>query len=639
MSKWDGITHNSWLSQYRSPFGAVTAGTKVSLFLRVQDCGVKAKLRLWMNGAERIVEGTRCEDGYAFELQAPEKPCLIWYYFILETDGESKYYGGESGEGRLYPHIDPPAWQITVYEAYETPEWFREGICYQIFPDRFARAGADLKERARYHENMGRRILRHEDWNEPLLYKPLPGEKDYDPCDFYGGDLEGIREKLPYLKELGIKCIYLNPVFESPSNHRYNTSDYEKVDPLLGGDEALKALAREAREQGIRLMLDGVFSHTGDDSVYFNKYAHYPEKGAYQSRDSKFFPWYDFIEFPDMYHSWWGFRTLPELRESTPEYMAFVASLFKRYAAMGITSWRLDVADELPDAFIAFLRKSLKELDKDGVLLGEVWEDASNKEAYGELREYVYGRELDSAMDYPFRNAVVDFLLSRAGAHELARRLNELREHYPKPFYEAQMNLLGSHDTVRILTALSGAPDRDALSREEQALYAPSEEDMRRARARLVMAAAVQMSLPGVPCIYYGDEAGAQGMADPFCRGTYPWGHEDKELLESYRKLTGARSANKALMRGGCALRAYGESMFAILRSCEDQSALLLINRSESYQMVCACAEDFREGPDEKDLFMKEKYRDLLSGAEVAMTAGSVRMVMSPLSAALLISQ
>lgn len=624
---------------YRSPFGAVAAGSEVSLYLRVPDASVLSRLRLWMNGAEHILEGRRVNDGYSFTLRAPERPCLIWYYFTLESEAERKYYGGTSGMGRLYANAEPPAWQISVYEPFETPEWFRKGICYQIFPDRFARGDEYSKERAKYHQTMGRRVIWHEDWNEELLFKPLPGEKDYDPCDFYGGDLDGIREKLPYLKGLGVSCIYLNPVFESPSNHRYNTSDYERVDPLLGGNGALERLAHDAREAGIRLMLDGVFSHTGDDSVYFNKYGHYPEQGAYQSRDSKYYPWYDFVKFPDEYHSWWGFDTLPELRECTPGYMEFIAGLFKRYADMGITNWRLDVADELPDEFIAFLRAELKKLDGEGVLLGEVWEDASNKEAYGVLREYVYGRELDSVMNYPFRDAIVDFLLGRIDAYELTFRLNELREHYPKPFYDSLLNLLGSHDTVRILSVLSGSPGRDELSREEQAEYSPSDDELRRGRARLVMAAAAQMSLPGVPCIYYGDEAGAQGMADPFCRRSYPWGREDRFLLGSYRRLTSARSENKALTEGACALHAYGDSLFAALRCFDGKSALLLLNRSEVCRTFTVSAEDFREGPDAENMFINEKYRDSLSDREVAVTAGGVHMSIGPLSAALLVSQ
>ncbi len=609
------------------------------LFLKVPNASVKARLRLWMDERETMVDGERTREGYSFRLHVPNESGIFWYYFLLESDGEIKSYGGLSGEGMLYSHKEPPSWQVTVYEDFETPEWFKKGICYQIFPDRFARGKESGGEGAKYHRDMGRRVILHENWDEDVCFRPLEGEKFYDPCDFFGGDLDGIREKLPYLKELGVNCIYLNPIFESPSNHRYNTSDYEKVDPILGGDEALMRLADEAKKQGIRLMLDGVFSHTGDDSVYFNKYGRYEELGAYQSLESPYASWYDFVSFPENYHSWWGFKTLPELKENDPKYREFIAKLLARYAAMGISSWRLDVADELPDEFIAFIRKKLKEHDGEAMLLGEVWEDASNKESYGRRRAYVYGNELDGAMGYPFRDALVDFLLYRMDAGGFMARMMTLMEHYPKPFYDAQLNLIGSHDTVRILTALSGAPGRDAMTREDQAVYMPDEESRRRGRARLLMAVTVQMAMPGVPCIYYGDEAGMTGMADPFSRRTYPWGREDNGLLSDYRKLCGARRNSAALTDGGCGMRAYGESVFAVLRSKDNESALLILNRSESSQIVCLSEADFNAGPDAGKLRMAKEYRDVLSGAKVEMSAGNVHMVMSPLSAALLISR
>ncbi len=641
MSKWDGIIHNSWLPAHRSPFGAVTCGAAIKLFIRVPNPAVHARLRLWLEDGECILEGERQAEGYGFSINAPENCGLFWYYFLLDADGETRSYGAHSGEGRLYAHTEPPAWQITVYQAdYETPEWFRKSICYQIFPDRFARGSASKSAEvgAAYHRSMGRRIMLHENWNEEVSFRPLPGERFYDPCDFFGGDLYGVMEKLPYLKELGINCIYLNPVFESPSNHRYNTADYEKIDPLLGGGEAFAALMEEAQRQNIRIILDGVFSHTGDDSIYFNKYGRYPALGAYQSQDSPYASWYDFISFPENYHSWWGFKTLPELRENDEGYRSFIAGLLKRYAQLGVSGWRLDVADELPDAFIRFLRKELKAIDPEALLLGEVWEDASDKEAYGQRRAYVYGEELDSAMGYPFRDALVDFLLYRTDAAGFMQRLMQLWEHYPKPFYEAQLNLLGSHDTVRILTALSGAPSRDAMTREDQAVYAPDEESARRAKARLRMAFMVQMAMPGVPCIYYGDEAGMQGMADPFCRRTYPWGKEDSSILADCKKLAQARRESLALREGLCGMHSYGENVFALLRSHGKQSALLLLNRSESSQIVCVSKADFVDGPGAQRLFMASAYTDVLTGAKLTMAAGGIRMVLSPLSAALLIS-
>lgn len=639
MSDWNGIWHNSRVLAYRTPFGAVTQGSAVRLHIDVPDPSIQVRLRLWIEERERIMEGERQGNGVTFNLQAPDACGLFWYYFILTGDGQTYCYGCSGGEGMLFDHGEPPSWQVTVYAPFETPQWFREGICYQIFPDRFASSGKYMESGAAYHTAMGRRIVLHEDWDEEVNYRPYGKEQFYEPCDFYGGDLYAIEQKLPYLKSLGVSCIYLNPVFESPSNHRYNTADYEHVDPMLGGDAALSSLAKAAAEQGIRLMLDGVFSHTGDDSVYFNKYGRYESLGAYQSAESPYFDWYAFTSFPENYASWWGFKTLPELREDQLSYMAFVKSIFARYAAMGITSWRLDVADELPDSFIAFLRNSLKALDSEGMLLGEVWEDASNKEAYGRRRAYVYGSELDGVMGYPFRDALVDFLLFRMDARGFVNRCGMLRENYPKPFYDAQMNLLGSHDTVRAMTALCGAPHRDALSKDAQAMYLPDEKALWRGRSRMVLAVMTQMAMPGVPCIYYGDEAGLMGMADPFCRRTYPWGYEDESLLMIYKRLTHARRTNGALTRGGCAMRAYGTEVFAILRADEAGSAVLLINRGENAQNVLVDIQDFTEGPDVAALRIDAVYRDVLTDARMHAKDGKLALVLRPLSGVLLISE
>ncbi|HWQ59132.1 MAG TPA: glycoside hydrolase family 13 protein, partial [Clostridia bacterium] len=518
------VLHDSHAPAFRSPFGAIRACGEVRLHLRMDSyLNVRARLRLWIDGGERLIEGNRAGDGIDFAF-ASANTGLVWYFFVIDAPGGTKWYGarnpGFGGTGALYDYA-PPSWQITVYDgAFETPARFRGGLVYQIFPDRFARSNRDDVSRYGYHLSMGRPLLAHESWDEPVLFEPPSGAKDYDPCDFYGGDLAGIEAKLPYLKELGVTCLYLNPVFEAASNHRYNTADYMKVDPMLGGEEALASLAKAAKEQGISLMLDGVFSHTGDDSVYFDRRGVYAGDGAYRTKDSPYAKWYDFASWPDSYRCWWGFKSLPEVNEDEPGYRDFIGRVIDRYAQLGITSWRLDVADELPDGFIEFLRRRLKRSDPDGMLLGEVWEDASNKVDYGMRRAFADGRELDGVMNYPFRAALVDFLLYRMDARGLCLRLNSLRENYPAPFYEACLNVLGTHDTVRIFTTLSGAPHRDALTRREQAEYAPTPDAAARGRARQILAAMVQMAYPGVPCIYYGDEVGLSGMADPFNRAT-----------------------------------------------------------------------------------------------------------------------
>ncbi|MBR6006876.1 MAG: 4-alpha-glucanotransferase, partial [Clostridia bacterium] len=383
--------HNSREKRYRSPQGALPCGTEAVLRLRLWGSDAErasVMLRLWSDGHENLIRGQReYRDGalyHVFYFRTSETPQLEWYYFIIDVGGERRFYGGRTGEGKPSGQ-QPPDFQITVYDgSYHTPDWFKEAVVYQIFPDRFNRGkpdkdGRTALDRLDFHEKLGRRVFRHYDWNEPVLHTALPGEKHYAPCDYFGGDLEGVREKLPYIASLGVSCIYLNPIFEAASNHRYNTGDYMRVDPVLGTGEDLAALVRDASALGIRIMADGVFSHTGEDSVYFNRYGRYNSVGAYSGPQSPYFGWYDFKRFPDKYRCWWGFETLPEVKEDTPTYVEFIGNVLKKWSRYGITSWRLDVADELPDSFIEKLRTMVKANDPEGVLLGEVWDDASNK--------------------------------------------------------------------------------------------------------------------------------------------------------------------------------------------------------------------------------------------------------------------
>ena len=283
--------HDSRQLRYRFPFGAVTEGERITLNI---DCGAgvrNAKLRIWTEGRERIEHGVRTDAGFGFTFYAGTSG-LEWYYFLLDTDEGGYILGSDSplgcGGSRIFTH-DPNSWQITVYEReFETPKAAEGATAYQIFPDRFNRIGRGGLARTGRREELGWTIVKHEDWNEEVLWTPLPGQKDYDPCDFYGGDFEGIEAKLDYLQSIGVTLIYMNPVFEAQSNHRYNTGDYHRADDMLGGEEGLKKLICAARARGIGIMLDGVFSHTGDESVYFNRKGNYPGLGAYQGEGSAY---------------------------------------------------------------------------------------------------------------------------------------------------------------------------------------------------------------------------------------------------------------------------------------------------------------------------------------------------------------
>lgn len=592
--------HDSRRTDCRFPCGAVTANTTVRLRLFLSERFAESDCLLCTKDAlgegvvlmERLREGGRpCREASV----RFDETGLAQYWFVV-NDGKRLLYYGKGGA--LAAEVPEP-FQITVYDpAFKTPKWFKGRVAYHIFVDRFKRSGElGGLERAEHHESLGRTVVKHLDWSEPVLFAPLPGQTEYDPCDFYGGDLRGIAEKLPYLAELGVGVIYLSPIFESPSNHKYNTGDYSMVDPMYGTEEDFRALCEQAERLGIRMMLDGVFSHTGDDSLYFNKYGRYPAVGAANSVDSPYYGWYEFYRYPDSYKSWWGFPSLPEVNELYPSYSEFIATgedaVLKKWVRAGARGWRLDVADELPDEFIALLRSELKKEQPEAVLLGEVWEDASNKFSMGKIRDYVLGSELDSVMNYPFRKAVLDFFRGRTPSEALVDSLETLRENYPPPFFHSCLNLLSSHDVPRALTLLGGGPDKDCgLSREKQAEFSLSPEARRKALRLMALATAVQMCLPGVPCVYYGDEAGMEGCMDPFNRAPFPWGKEDAALQKTVGDWARLRNHYPALRTGRMALASPHRDVFFALRFvCGEKDALgeaaedgvfaLLVNRSE----------------------------------------------------------
>jgi cyclomaltodextrinase len=581
-----------------------------------------------------------------------DRPGLHHYYFKVWADDESFFIGPPAGQnggmGHVYAHV-PHGFQLTAYEENTLHPLLGVNM-YQIFPDRFYCSNkADVLPGIDYHKSMGRQIRIHEDWDERPEYLPLPGRQHYDPCDFYGGNLQGIIDKLPYIKSLGTDVIYLNPVFESPSNHRYNISDYKKIDPILGDAQTLRTLCQKAAQLGMRVMLDGVFSHTGSDSIYFNREGRYGEGGAYRSQQSPYHAWYTFYHFPEDYRGWWGFKTLPETKEEEPSFQRFVMegedSVLTVWARYGVTLWRLDVADELPGAFIQALSAQLKKLDPAGAVLGEVWEDASNKFSHGEQRQYCMGKELDSVMNYPLRESLIGFLCQRMTSAKLAEHIHALAENYPRSFFYSAMNLTSSHDVPRALTQLCGAPDRHSLSREQQASVLFEGERLERGKRLFRLMLALLYALPGSPCIYYGDEAGLQGMADPFNRGTYPWGQEDTELLQVVRATARIR-AHQVFKTGRFFLCAAEDDVLAVVRyirggedafgnPAADALGIVAINRSTQPKEVCFDLSQEYEGYDGYGLgnvvYYDEEY--MLGKEGLHVENGWCRVLLQPESA------
>lgn len=472
--------------------------------------------------------------GWELQLSFAE-PGLYFYWFRL---------GGRRaalGEDRNAEFSDSAsAYQILVYrECFATPAWFKGGIMYQIFPDRFFKSGETLAEKGKWL---------HRDWHETPEFRPNEKGKILNN-DFFGGNFRGILKKLDYLQSLHVTVIYLNPIFRAFSNHRYDTGDYMQLDPMLGSEEDFSALVSECGKRGIRLILDGVFNHTGDDSRYFNKYGTYDEIGAYQSKDSKYYSWYNFRHFPDKYDSWWGIDVLPAVNENCPSYIDFITGengVLRRWMKYPLGGFRLDVADELPDEFVAKIRSAVKSANGDAVVIGEVWEDASNKIAYSTRRKYFQGEELDSVMNYPLKDAIINFVVS-GNTSLLRRTVGMLLDHYPKCVLDSLMNILGTHDTVRVLTALGGVC---AYNKEEMAVLKLSAEQRAVATERLKIAAILLYTFFGVPCIYYGDEIGMEGYSDPFCRKPFAWDLIDEDILSHYRWLGELRSRYTAFRDG-----------------------------------------------------------------------------------------
>ncbi|MDR1691976.1 MAG: glycoside hydrolase family 13 protein [Oscillospiraceae bacterium] len=514
----------------------------------------------------------------------------VWYWFRYErADGSGGFYDNPGalpdGEGEVSP-ANPRGWQQTVIlpDAKPSPDWFGRGVTYHIVPDRFCKGDAKTPEL----ESMpGDRVL-HETWDETPQFLP-DKNGEVRNRDFFGGNIAGVIEKLPYIRSLGVDTIYFSPVFEAASNHRYDTACYTRIDPLFGTEEEFSRLCDEASSLGIRILLDGVFNHTGYNSEYFNGAGFYPTLGAAQSKESPYYGWYCFTEWPDRYDAWWGVYTLPQVNEENPDYFQAIVtgkdSVVRRWLRAGASGWRLDVADELPDWFIEALRAAAREEKDDAVIIGEVWEDASNKIAYGVRRRYLLGRELDGVMNYPLRSSLIGFLMGEDAAN-FKRAMETLRENYPHDAYYSLMNALGTHDTPRILTVLGAAPEDWAQTKEARAQLSLTPEKRALAVRRLKVAACILFTFPGSPCVLYGDEAGLEGFEDPLNRRCYPWGREDAELVSWYKTLGELRAKSEALRAGGIRyLRAEG-GVLAYERVSGGEKVLVCANRGENADAV-----------------------------------------------------
>jgi glycosidase len=546
------IRFNPSFAIHKTPLGANAVGEVVTFKLMVDSHYQFYQVRLLViDDQNRPINRIVSEPMKTIGTTTHQFQCALsqggiyWYYFEVDDVYGTHFITSDEALDALLSDELNLKWHLGIYEATPAPKWPIGKIMYQIMVDRFAKGGeVPIKPGC----------LMHQDWNETPLNDRNIGR------DFFGGTLQGIIKKLDYLQSLSVGIIYLNPIFEASSNHKYDTADFMKIDPMFGSEEDLKTLIQEAKKRSIELIIDGVFNHTGADSIYFNRYQNYPTLGAYQSKESPYYHWYRFIHHPNQYHSWWGFKNLPSVDQSNEDYLEFITGdggVLNHWMRLGLRGIRLDVVDELSNELIHRIRTRLKAIDPESFIIGEVWEDASTKSAYGARRHYFNGHQLDSVMNYPLRTAILHFVKT-GDAILLRNTMRLLVAQYPKSVLDRLMNIVGTHDTERLCTALNIEP-------QEQF-------------ARYQLATLLQYTLPGIPCLYYGDDIGLAGAKDPFCRGTFRWERVGNTYHEWMKQLGTIRK--EAVFAEG----EYQEvdapvGVFIFVRKGEDQT-MIIINAS-----------------------------------------------------------
>lgn len=683
---WDGLLHDTRDPLYRTPGGPVPAGTPVTLRLRAYAGDLTdVRLRLWDDRTDTatvlpmtVVASDPAYDYWAVTI-TPTRPTVLWYRFIVQDGTDTDYYEddqvvdglyrgyNEGGPGRPYDQSPDLSFQLTVYDpAFRTPDWLKNGVVYQIFPDRFRDGDPSNNVISGTHFFYGNPTggITYTAWNAEVIDPRAAGPYfNRWSEDFYGGDLAGITEKLDVLQSLGVTAIYLNPIFRSPSNHKYDTTTYEEVDPHLGGNEALAGLLAAAGEKGIRVILDGVFNHTSSDSIYFDRYSRYPTVGAYESQSSPYYDWYTFSEWPDNYQSWWGYETLPVLRSSHPEVRAYIYSgteaIATRWILSGTAGWRLDVGGDVDpgltrdpsNTYWEEFRVRVKGADPDAVIIGEEWGDAT---------PWLLGGEWDAVMNYRLRSALLSFLretryedndnnpsssggvLDPITPSQLDAWIHAIAEDYPPQALAAMFNLAGSHDTNRVRFVLSHDQKGSGQS------FTSEETDPYQK-----MLALLQFTLPGAPTVYYGDEVGVESPGrlyngkwedDPYNRVPFPWDDTPGDysqrpgMADFYALLGRARAVHPALRTGSLDTlltddpnRVYGYGRRWISGTLGDAAVIVLNRHPIQTQTVTLSVDGY--------LGEGAVFTDVLHGGAVYTVSGGMLTVpdLPPLEGALLV--
>ncbi len=591
----DYVRFNPTDEFYKSIVGAVAEGVRFGIRLQINQIVDPSQVKLVVYGddnvfkQEYVMYKDASGDGYDnFLADVQLKKGLYWYYFVMDGVAYERYIGiGADNKASLYFEQVKP-WQLSVYKKqYETPAWLNKGVMYQIMVDRFCATGETVATEDK--------ILRH--WGEQPFYREEDGV--VRNRDFFGGNLRGVISKLDYLKSLNVTTLYLNPIFKAYSNHKYDTEDYELIDPMFGTQQDFVELCSEASAMGIRVILDGVFNHVGSSSKYFNREGKYGTGGAYRDPNSSYRDWFTF--YPDgSYECWWNFQSLPRINahnKGAQKYFTSPGGIVPRWLKAGASGWRLDVVDEIDDCMLDKIVSSAKKEKPDAVIIGEVWEDASNKVDYGVRRHYLDGSQLDSVMNYPLMNGIISFV--RDGNEQvLSKVVFDTINNYPRFVRNNLMNILGTHDTIRILTNLAGNR-LDNAPKEAMARTKLNDYQYKQGCKLLKICAVLQYTMFGFPCVFYGDEVAMEGYKDPFCRCCYPWGEENKLMLDFYRRLGELRKMS-VFSDGDFHELVAERGVYAFERvdTETETKAIVAVNRSQ----------------DAYELYLGETYEDVLTG-------------------------
>ena len=640
----EGIVFNSRDTKYKSPYGAVPVGTEVSYkFESLKGALTSANLVL----EKQLIIGDRAIEYKEYKTLPMSKTSLDnkdWWEAKYKFDNENVYgyyfeiYIGNykrilSGAGEIInvEHYKLPKtggfavknselpnegqFIQTVYKKdFKTPDWAKDVVYYYIFPERFRNGDKSNDPKVGKDFFYDRKPIEfHENWNDEKPW--VPGKNDGIPTDneycndFYGGDLAGIIEKLDYLKELGINTIYTTPIFEAPSNHKYDTADYMKIDNNFGTLEEFKKLTSEAKKRGIRVILDASINHTGSDSVYMDRYGKYEGIGAFENevirKDSPYYDWYLFNENatnPDQKYNQWANPTLATLNPNSQSFREFAFrnenSVMKYWLKQGTAGWRMDVAPWKPDDFWKEWRTEIKKANPDALTVAETWWDSS---------KYFLGDMFDSTMNYIFRATLFEYAKGNYTAEKTNDILEMMRENYPEEAFYVLMNLMSTHDSARALWHF-GYKERNDKSNYEKAV------------AKLKMSMLFQMTYPGSPAIFYGDEVGVTGGNDPFNRGPYPWedmgGNPDMKLLEEVKGLLKIRNNNAILRRGTIEPIYADENVIVNFREYEGKKAIILVNNSDKEKTITIKVDEKLAG----------KYLDVLNNGDFEFTGNEVKI-------------